>query len=86
MRVEDGVERAPLRLGDDFRPDLTRVSVPALIIHGEGDESVPLAGSARRTHRAIPGSRLCVIADGPHGCHISHAQEFNAALLDFLGA
>lgn len=70
----------------DFRPDLTRVSVPALIIHGEGDESVPLAGSARRTHRAIPGSRLCVIADGPHGCHISHAREFNAALLDFLAA
>lgn len=26
-----------------------------------------------------------VIADGPHGCQISHPDEFNAALLDFLG-
>lgn len=68
----------------DFRADLARVSVPALIIHGEGDESVPLHGSARRTHEAIPGSELRVIADGPHGCQISHPDEFNAALLDFL--
>lgn len=21
---------------------------------------------------------------GPHGCHLSHAKEFNQALLDFL--
>lgn len=68
----------------DFRDDLARVSVPALIIHGEGDESVPMHGSARRTHAALPGSELRVIADGPHGCHISHPREFNAALLDFL--
>lgn len=68
----------------DFRDDLARVSVPALIIHGEGDESVPMHGSARRTHAALPGSELRVIADGPHGCHISHPEEFNAALLDFL--
>lgn len=67
-----------------FRDDRARVSVPALIIHGESDESVPLHGSARRTHAAIPGSELRVIADGPHGCHISHPEEFNAALLDFL--
>lgn len=69
----------------DFRDDLAQVSVPALIIHGEGDESVPLHGSGRRTHQAIPGSELRVIADGPHGCQISHPDEFNAALLDFLG-
>ncbi|OBH45090.1 bromoperoxidase [Mycobacterium intracellulare] len=68
----------------DFRGDLARVSVPTLIIHGDGDESVPLHGSARRTHEAIPGSELRVIADGPHGCQISHPEEFNAALLDFL--
>lgn len=68
----------------DFRADLTRVSVPTLIIHGDGDESVPLDGSARRTHEAIPGSELRIIADGPHGCHISHPNEFNAALLEFL--
>lgn len=68
----------------DFRDDLARVTVPTLIIHGDGDESVPLHGSARRTHEAISGSELRVIADGPHGCQISHPEEFNAALLEFL--
>nr|WP_242660374.1 alpha/beta hydrolase [Mycobacterium mantenii] len=33
---------------------------------------------------AIPNSELRIIADGPHGCHISHPAEFNAALLEFL--
>lgn len=68
----------------DFREDLKRVSVPALVIHGEGDASVPFEGSAPLTHAALDDSRLCVIAGGPHGCHMSHPDEFNAALLDFL--
>ncbi|WP_260743129.1 alpha/beta fold hydrolase [Mycobacterium sp. SMC-2] len=71
--------------GTDFRDDLTRVSVPALIIHGEGDASVPFDGSTRRTHESIPGSELRAIPDGPHGCQISHPDQFNDALLDFLG-
>ncbi|OBB80682.1 hypothetical protein A5760_18620 [Mycobacterium colombiense] len=53
------------------------------VIDGDGDESVPRNGSARRPHHAIPGSELRIIANGPHGCHINHPDEFNAALLDF---
>ena len=68
----------------DFRGDLTQVSVPTLVIHGDADGSVPLEGSARRTHDAIPGSELHVIAGGPHGCNLTHADEFNEALLRFL--
>ena len=35
----------------DFREDLTKVSVPALVLHGDGDATVPLEGSglAHRT-------------------------------------
>lgn len=68
----------------DFREDLAHVDVPALIIHGDADATVPLAGSAARTHAAIPGSHLHVIAGAPHGLNVSHAAEFNAALLAFL--
>jgi len=25
-----------------------------------------------------------VIEDAPHGCNVSHAEEFNSALLEFL--
>lgn len=69
----------------DFRDDLTKITVPTLVIHGDSDATVPLEGSGARTHRAIPHSELHVIAGGPHGINVSHAEEFNDALLRFLG-
>lgn len=69
----------------DFRDDLARVSIPSLVVHGDADASVAFDGSARRTHRAVLGSKLSAIAGGPHCCNISHADEFNRELLGFLG-
>jgi non-heme chloroperoxidase len=68
----------------DFREDLQAVTVPTLVIHGDGDGTVPFEGSGKRTHEAIAGSELHVIAGGPHGINVSHAEEFNRVLLDFL--
>ncbi|MEE7565654.1 alpha/beta hydrolase, partial [Xanthomonas sp. Kuri4-3] len=68
----------------DFRDDLKRISVPTLVLHGDADGTVPLAGSGQRTHAAIPGSELVVVEDAPHGFNVSHAEPFNAALLAFL--
>ena len=68
----------------DFRDDLTKVSVPALVLHGDSDAAVPFEGSGARTHAAISGSELHVIAGAPHGCNVSHPDEFNTALLQFL--
>ena len=68
----------------DFREDLKKVSVPALVIQGDKDYIVFFEGSGRRTHAAISGSLLHVIEGGPHGVNVSHAQEWNQVLLDFL--
>lgn len=68
----------------DFRDDLAKVSVPALVLHGDNDFVVFYEGSGRRTHDAIPNSQLHVIAGGPHGCNVSHAEEWNSTVLDFL--
>lgn len=68
----------------DFRDDLKEVNLPTLVIHGDSDGIVPFEGSGKRTHAAVPGSELVVIKDGPHGINVSHADEFNAALIDFL--
>lgn len=70
--------------GTDFREDLAQVSVPALILHGDADATVPFEGSGARTHAAISGSELHVIAGGPHGCNVSHVEEWNGALITFL--
>ena len=68
----------------DFRQDLTKVTVPTLVIHGDSDAIVPFEGSGKRTHEAIQGSELVVIEDAPHGFNVSHAGRFNAALTEFL--
>lgn len=70
--------------GTDFRDDLPKVTVPTLVVHGAGDATVPFEGSGKRTHAAIPHSQLVVVDDAPHGFNVSHAEEFNRALLDFL--
>ena len=70
--------------GTDFRNDISAVTVPTLVIHGDSDAIVPFEGSGRRTHQTIEGSELVVIEDGPHGINASHAREFNEALLKFL--
>ncbi|MBY0064404.1 alpha/beta fold hydrolase [Priestia aryabhattai] len=68
----------------DFRDDLAKFTIPALIIHGDSDEIVPFEYSGKRTHEAIPGSKLALIKGGPHGLNATHAHEFNEALVSFL--
>ncbi len=68
----------------DFRDDLPNVTLPTLVIHGDGDGTVPLEGSGQRTHAAIGQSELVVLEGAPHGCNVSHAAAFNQALVDFL--
>ncbi len=70
---------------EDFTEDLARVRVPTLVIHGDADAIVPLEKSGQRTHEQVAGSELHVIADGPHGINVSHPEEFNRVLLEFLG-
>ena len=68
----------------DFREDLTRITVPTLVIHGDGDGVVAIEGSGALTHQAVPHSEYVVLHGAPHGCNVSHAGEFNAALVNFL--
>ena len=69
----------------DFRDDLAKIDVPTLVIHGDSDAIVPFEVSGKRTAEAVADSRTVVIAGGPHGFNATHADEFNQALVDFLG-
>lgn len=68
----------------DFRNDLTKITVPTLVIHGDADVIVPLEGSGKRTHAAVANSELVVVAGAPHGFNVSHSPEFNRHLIVFL--
>ena len=68
----------------DFREDLKKLTVPALIVHGDSDRIVPFPVSGKKTHEMLKGSRLEVLKGAPHGFAATHAQELNALMLDFL--
>ena len=68
----------------DYREDLKQLTLPTLVIHGGSDAIVPFEGSGQRTHRAVPHSRLVLVKGAPHGLNVSHAPQFNDALLTFL--
>ena len=70
----------------DFRGDLAKISVPTLVIHGDSDAIVPIEASGELSAALIPGSKLYVVKDGPHGINASHAEEFNRELLAFLAS
>jgi non-heme chloroperoxidase len=69
---------------EDFRQDVARIDVPTLIIHGDEDRIVPFTASGQRTTKLVKGARLLVIKGGPHCVTWTHADEVNAALLDFM--
>jgi pimeloyl-ACP methyl ester carboxylesterase len=68
----------------DFRPDVAKINVPALIIHGGADRSVPVEGTSKVLQQAIRGSRLVMIEGAPHGLVTTHADKLNPLLVDFL--
>jgi non-heme chloroperoxidase len=70
---------------EDFRANLARVDVPALVIHGDADRIVPISASGQKTAKLIKGARLVTIKDGPHAINWTHAEEVNAELVNFLG-
>jgi non-heme chloroperoxidase len=70
---------------EDFRKDLTRIDVPALVIQGDADRILPIAATGLRTTKLIKGARQLIVKDGPHAVTWTHAEEVNDGLLSFLG-
>ncbi|MEU0558048.1 alpha/beta hydrolase [Dactylosporangium sp. NPDC006015] len=68
----------------DFRADIGRIDVPALIVHGTADRILPIDATARPFRRLLPQASYVEIEGAPHGLLWTHAEEVNAALLTFL--
>lgn len=70
----------------DFRPELKNVSVPTLIVHGDADNIVPIKSSAEQAAKGIPENIYNIINNAPHGLIVTHSNELNKLLIDFLKA
>lgn len=70
----------------DLRDDCRAIDVPTLVIHGDGDLNVPIDKSSRRMPDYVRGARFVVIPGGPHGLNVSHKDQWEGAILEFLGS
>ncbi|WP_375513393.1 alpha/beta hydrolase [uncultured Nostoc sp.] len=68
----------------DFTDDLKKFDVPTLMIHGDDDQIVPIANSARLFSQIVKGATLKVYSGADHGLFSTHQEQFNTDLLAFL--
>ena len=70
----------------DQAADLRAITVPVLVMHGDDDQLVPIAGSVLRAVGLLRHGTLQVYAGCPHGMHTTHAEVINQDLLAFVRA
>jgi len=68
----------------DYSGNLLNIDVPTLIIHGDDDQIVPIAASARRSADLIADAVLKIYPGAPHGLPITHSDKLNEDLLAFI--
>lgn len=68
----------------DFRPELSNITVPTLIVHGDDDKVVPIATAGEQAAKGIANNQYYVIAGAPHGLNVTHTEELNQILINFL--
>lgn len=67
----------------DFTADLRRIDVPTLILHGDDDQIVPIAGSALLSQRLVRNANLKIYRGGSHALGQTSREQLNADLLAF---
>lgn len=69
----------------EARDRLAGLTMPVHVIGAEHDILLPVWKS-RELAELIPGARLTVLEGAAHGVNVERAEDFNAAVLDFLAA
>ena len=68
----------------DFRGDVAKIAVPALIVHGTAARLLPIDATGRLFAKSLPAADYVEIEGAPHGLLWTHGAEVNEALLAFL--
>jgi non-heme chloroperoxidase len=68
----------------DFVPDLKKITVPMLVMHGDDDQIVPYADAGPLTAKLVKNATLKTYKGFPHGMITTEAETINADLLAFF--
>ncbi len=70
----------------DYTEDLKKITVPALVIHGDDDQIVPIAHAGQLSASIIPDAEFKIYPGAPHGLAATHQDLLNKDLLNFIRA
>jgi non-heme chloroperoxidase len=84
LRVGATVKAAEAWATTNFRPELKNVTVPTLIIHGDDDNIVPIETAGTQAAERIANNDYHVSKGGPHGLTVTHREQVNKLLIEFL--
>ncbi|WP_420226277.1 alpha/beta fold hydrolase [Pigmentiphaga litoralis] len=70
----------------DQTDDLTSITVPTLLLHGEDDQIVPIGAAALKGIKLLPNATLKTYPGYSHGMLTVNADVLNADLLAFIQA
>jgi non-heme chloroperoxidase len=68
----------------NFTEELKRITVPALVMHGDDDQIVPYEDAGVLSAKLLPNSTLKIYPGFPHGMPTTEAETINADLLTFI--
>jgi non-heme chloroperoxidase len=68
----------------DFTPDLKKISVPVLVMHGDDDQIVPYADAGPLSAKLVQHGTLKTYHGYPHGMPTTNADVINPDLLAFF--
>ncbi len=68
----------------DYTPDLQKMTIPVLVLHGDDDQIVPIDASGRKSAKILPNATLKEYKGAPHGIPQTHMAEVNADLIAFI--
>jgi non-heme chloroperoxidase len=68
----------------DFTPDLKKITVPTLVMHGDDDQIVPYADAGPLSAKLVKNATLKTYKGFPHGMCTTEAGTINADLLAFI--
>ena len=75
---------AALMEREDISSRLGEITCPALVIHGTADAAIPM-DKAEAVRDGLGGAtKLAVIEGGTHAANVSHPDDVNAAIMNFL--
>ena len=78
-----GTQNDILQSRSPFAYPVERITAPVLVVHGTGDEAVPVA-HARALAATVPNGQLLLLEGGRHTSLFTHLHEIRPRVIPFL--